>query len=82
MKRARRLNYSKDGKGGRTTGPIPCTGESEESSVKRTDEELKGVKDDNSDIQVSKVMEFCLLQFDTGNGVVDLWERQAACTEN
>ena len=55
----------KDGKAGRTIEPILVyTGESEEFSVKLTDEELVGVKDDNGKIRFSKVMEFCLPHFD------------------
>ena len=78
-----------DGKDGRTIEPIPFTGESEESeefSVKITDEELAGVKDDNGDIWFSNVMEFCLICFDCdvlGNGAfgperppLGLWEWQ------
>ena len=40
----------KDGEDGRPIEPIPYTGESEELSVKITDEELAGLKDDNGDI--------------------------------
>ena len=57
------------------------TGESEEFSVKMANKELAGVKDDNKDIWVSKVMEFCLPRFDGKGGfdnspghVLDLWE--------
>ena len=38
----------KDDEAGRTIEPIPFTGESEEFSVKVIDEELTGVKNDNS----------------------------------
>ena len=39
-----------NGEDGRTIEPIPFTGESEEFSVKITDEEVAGLKDDNGDI--------------------------------
>ena len=48
----------------RTIEPIPFTGEPEEFSVKITDEEVTGLKDDNGDIRFSKVMVFCLFRFD------------------
>ena len=61
--------------------------------MKISDEELVGVKDDNSDIQLSKEMEFCLLHFDRdvldnagaigpGKTPLGLWEWQANCTGN
>ena len=40
----------KDGEDGRTIEPIAFTSKSEEISVKITDEELAGVKDDNGNI--------------------------------
>ena len=49
-----------NGDNGRTIEPIPFTGESEEFSVKITDEEVAGLKDDNGDIRFTKVVEFCL----------------------
>ena len=51
----------KDGDDGRTIDPILYTGESEESSVKLTDAEVAGLKDDNGDIWLSKVMDWCFL---------------------
>ena len=53
----------KDGKDGRIVEPIPHISEYEENSVKLTNEELAGVKDDNGGICFSKVMEFCLSSF-------------------
>mmetsp|Transcript_14101 Transcript_14101/g.29807 ORF Transcript_14101/g.29807 Transcript_14101/m.29807 type:complete len:96 (-) Transcript_14101:532-819(-) len=43
-------NVLKDGKDGRSIEAVPYTGESEEFSVKVTNEELAGLKDDNGDI--------------------------------
>ena len=71
---------------------MPFTGESEEFSGERTDEELAGLKDDNGDIRFSKVMEFCLPWFNQDvpdNGAfgpershIGLWESQANRMEN
>ena len=59
--------FLKDGEDVRTIEPIPFTSESEEFSVKMTDEEVAGLKNDNGDIQFSKVMELCLPRFDRNN---------------
>ena len=76
----------------RTIKPIPFTGESEEFSVKITDKEVAGLKDNNGDIYFSKGMEFCLPRFDRdvlGNSAfgperpqLSLWEWQAARMSN
>ena len=82
----------KDGGNGRTIEPILFTGDSEEFSLKITDKDLVGAKDDNGDNQFSKVMDFCLHRFDHNvlvNGVfcpkrppLGLWEWQANCMGN
>ena len=75
---------SNNAEAGRTIQPNSFTGESKESSVKRRDKELTGVKDHNGDIWFSKVKEVCLPCFDQDsvyNGVtrppLDFWEWQA-----
>ena len=49
-------NVLKDCAAGRTIEHIPYTSESKAFSLKITDEELAGVKDDNGDICFSKVI--------------------------